>query len=451
MVKRFVIALVLVVLVVGGLVGFNRFRAQAIEQFFANMPVAPVTVSVSEAKAVTWVPVVEAIGTVRAASGVDLTVETTGIVTEVAFTSNQRVNEGDLLVRLDDAVQRANYEAGVTQAELDRQALERALELQRRGVGSNVAADTAQAAASSSAAQVAALQAVLDQKQVIAPFSGVIGIARVEVGQYVAPGTVVATLQDLDTMLVNFTVPEQDLPVLEIGQPVRMGATTADMRFEGAITGIDPKIDPASRLASIQAEITNPDGTLTPGQFVQIRVALPPEEGVIALPQTALVTSLYGDYVYAVRERQPDPAAPPAAAAAPAAGAPQGAAQPAAADAPQLVAVQVFVTPGRRSGDLVEIVSGTSPGESIVDAGQNRLSNGAVVVIDNTVAPASGNAPAVAAGSAAAAAEPAAGAAEAAGAPAAEPATESAGTTGAAATDTATAEPAGGTQDEATE
>lgn len=369
MIKRFIFAILFLAIVGGGIVGFNMFRDQAIEQFFANMPVAPLAVSTTTVEPMAWTPGIEAIGTVSAARGVDLTVETTGIVKEVSFTANQRIEEGQVLVRLDDAVQRADLEAGRTAAALDQQALERAQALRQRGVGSEVAVESARAAASTSASQVAKLEAVLDQKQLTAPFSGTIGIPRVEAGQYIAPGTAVATLQDLDTMRADFAVPEQQLGYLSIGQRVSFGLTAADMPFEGTITGIEPKVDPVSRLVSVRAEVTNPDGKLSPGQFVQVRVALERENDIIAIPQTALTTSLYGDFVYVVR--------------------PAAAKEGEAADAePTLSAVQIFVKPGRRSGGLVEITDGIAAGDQVVTAGQNRLSNGAPVKIDNTVTPA---------------------------------------------------------------
>jgi len=371
LIKRFIIAIVLLVIVVGGIVGFNMFRDQAIEQFFANMPVPPTTVSTVKVEPATWTPGIDAIGTVGAARGVDLTVETTGIVKEVLFKANEKVEEGKVLVQLDDAVQRADLAAAETQAALDQQALDRALELQKRGVGSDVAVESARAAASTSASQVTKLKAVLDQKQLRAPFSGIMGIPRVEEGQYIAPGTTVATLQDLETIRTDFAVPEQQLGLLKIGQPVSFGLTEADMPYHGSITGIEPKVDPTSRLVSVRAEVANPEGRLSPGQFLQVRVELPKEEGVIAIPQTALVTSLYGDFVFAVK---PAPAKPDAPAPAP--------------DAPpSLIASQIFVKPGRRSDGRVEITSGVAAGDEIVTAGQNRLANGAPVVIDNSVNP----------------------------------------------------------------
>lgn len=381
MIKRFLIALVLLVLVVGGIVGFNMFRDNAIQQFFANMPVASSPVSTVKVEPVRWTPGIQAIGTVSASRGVDLTVETSGIVKEIRFDSNQRVEEGALLVQLDDTQQQADLSAQSAQAALDRQNLDRALELQKRGVGSETTVEQAQAAATASAAQVTKLEAVLEQKQLTAPFAGTMGIPRIDLGQYLTPGTTVATLQNLDVMRADFSIPEQSLDLVRIGQPVRFGVTEADMPFTGSITGIEPKVDPSTRLVLIRAEISNPDAKLAPGQFVQVRVDLPEEDNVIAVPQTAVVTSLYGDFVYAVR-----PAKPAAATGTTAA---EGETRPATGTdpAPGLVAQQVFVKLGRRSDGRVEILDGLKQGDEIVTAGQNRLSNGRSVVIDNTVQP----------------------------------------------------------------
>lgn len=345
-----------------------------------------VTVSTVKVEPMTWTPGIDAIGTVGAARGVDLTVETTGIVKEIFFEANKRVGDNEVLVQLDDAVQRADLEAARTQARLDKQAFDRAVELQKRGVGSEVTTDSARAAAETSASQVVKLQAVLDQKQLKAPYSGTMGIPRIELGQYVQPGTVVATLQDLETMRADFSIPEQQLSQLKIGQPVAFGASADDLAFKGSIKGIEPKVDPSSRLVSVRAEIVNPDGKLSPGQFVQVRVELPTEDGVIAIPDTALVSSLYGDFVFVVKPAQPaqtQPATPPAQGAAAAA---EGDAAPAEA-APALAVSQVFVKTGRRSEGAIEIVQGIAAGDEVVTAGQNRLSNNTPVRVDNTLTP----------------------------------------------------------------
>ena len=410
MIKRFIIAFILLVLVCGGIVGFNLFRDNAMQQFFATMKPPAATVSTMIVKPTEWTPGVEAIGTVSAVRGVDLTVETAGIVKDILFHANQKVEAKAVLLQLDDAVERADLAAEKAQAALVETALTRAIELQRRGVGADVTLDTARATASATAAQVTKMQAVLEQKQLTAPFGGTVGIPRVDLGQYLAPGTAVVTLQDLDTMRVDFSIPEQQLPLLKIGQTVRLGIGGDDLPFAGTVRGIDPKIDPASRLVTIRAEVANPEGKLTPGQFVQVRVELPEENNVVTVPQTALTSSLYGDFVFVVRPAKPaaaNGAAPAAAAkpeekpatdtAKPAAEAPAAkpeekpAANPAEPTAeeqkPQLVLAQVFVKPGRRNAGLVEILEGIAPGDEVVTAGQNRLSNGMSVAVDNTIDP----------------------------------------------------------------
>lgn len=364
MFKRLIIAVILLAVVGGGLVGFNIFRDRMIADFFANMPVEPVTVSTVEAEPVTWQPTITTIGTAYASDGVALSVEAAGIVREILFSSNQTVEEGQVLLRLDDTVQRADLFAAETQLELETTQLRRSTELQSRGVAASATLEQSQAAARAAEAEVERARALLDQRRLTAPFSGTIGLPRVELGEYLQPGTVVATLQDLDRMRVDFSLPEQQLGQVAIGQKIRVRADGIEGEFPGEITGIDPRVDPTSRLVAVRATI-EAAGALTPGQFVRIEIELPEEDGIIALPQTAVMTSLYGDYVYAVRQSEDDP--------------------------DQLVARQVFVELGRRSNGLIEIRGGVAPGDVIVSAGQNRLSNGVPVVIDNSVNPPADN------------------------------------------------------------
>jgi membrane fusion protein (multidrug efflux system) len=183
-------------------------------------------------------------------------------------------------------------------------------------------------------------------------------------------------------MRVDFTIREQELPSLKIGQPVRAGLRIDELNFTGQIVGIDPKIDPDSRMVSVRAQIENVDGTLLPGQFVRIEVVLPVEKGVVVVPQTSVVNSLYGDYVYIVAKdpkAAPSPADPP-----PADGVAAQDQEAAPAENEHLIARQAFVKTGRRSGGIVEIVSGLTPGQQVISAGQNKLSNGIGVTVDNT-------------------------------------------------------------------
>lgn len=375
------VLLLLVLAIAGGLIWFNLlFKPEMIKNIFANMKQPAQTVSTVTVKPTKWDPYIEALGTVNASEGVNLTVQVAGVVKNINFKANQKVKEGGVLVQLDDNIEQADLASAQADAALKDINFQRAQTLRTQGVGAVQAVDTTRAEAESAQATVAKLQATLDQKRLVAPFSGTMGIPRIDVGQYLSPGDVVATLQNLDTMRVDFTVPEQSLAKLKIGQAVSVNLSEDNAMFNGKITGIDPKIDPSTRLVSVRAEVVNPDRKLTPGQFVQVRVKLPEENNIIALPQTSVITSLYGDYVYAVRQETPKPKE----------GQPEAKPAPDAKPAdnkPVPTLAQVFVKLGRQSEGRVEVTSGLKDGDVIVDAGQNRLNAGMHVVVDNTVNP----------------------------------------------------------------
>lgn len=356
MIKRLLIAIVLLAAVGGGLVWFNFFRDQMIADFFADMPEQSFPVTSVEVQPVNWQPTISAIGTVYAARGVDLTVEAAGIVREINFEPNEQVEQGNVLVRLDSDVQNADLEAARTQLEQEELALERTRGLQQRGVATSVSLEGAQAAFQAAQAQMARASALADQRRLAAPFSGTIGLPRIDIGQYISPGTSIATLQDLDTMRVDFSLPELRLPQIAIGQRLSVRVSGVEGSFDGEIVGIDPRVDPSSRLVAVRGTIENSDGRLTPGQFVRIEIVLPEEEGVVALPQTSVISSLYGDFVYVVR--------------------------PTEGNEERLEARQIFVQAGRRSNELVE-VSGIEEGDRVVTVGQNRLSNGTAVTLSD--------------------------------------------------------------------
>ncbi|WP_164738130.1 efflux RND transporter periplasmic adaptor subunit [Frigidibacter oleivorans] len=361
MVKRIIIAIILLGVVVGGIVGFNLFRDKMIAQYFAGMTPPPVVVSVSEATPITWTPGIEAVGTARAAQGVDLSVEASGVVREVLFEPNQQIEQGQQLVQIDDRSEQADLAAAIAARDLSETELSRTRALEARGVSTADTLDTAEASAVEARAQVERINAALDQKRAVAPFSGTVGIPQIEAGEYVTPGTIYATLQDISRMRVDFALTEQDAAMVRIGTPVTVSSEVGDVTAQGRITGIEPQVDPASRLVDMRAEVDNPGAALTPGQFLRVRVQLPAEEGVIALPQTAVTSNLYGNSVWIVRD-------------------------PTAEDEPMRVE-QVFVRLGRRSDDLIEIAEGVEAGDRVVNAGQNRLSGNAAVTIDNSVAP----------------------------------------------------------------
>ena len=306
--RRFIV--VVAVLLCGLLVWFNFFRSRMIGEFFANMQAPSVAVSATKVEPTTWKPEIRAIGTLWAIQGVDVATQVAGVVQSIEFTANQQVKQGELLVQIDDAVERADLMSAQAAVERDRTAMDRAMSLRKTGVNSAAAVEEASSALAASQSALEKIRAVLDQKAIEAPFAGTIGIPRIDVGKYLQVGDMIATLQQLDTMRVDFTVPEQLVDEMTMGQPALFGLTENDFRYQGKVIGIDPKIDPQTRLVSVRAEVANADGQLRPGQFVRVRVELPAVDNVIALPQTAVVTSLYGDYVYLVA-----PADAPAAAA----------------------------------------------------------------------------------------------------------------------------------------
>ncbi|QFU15309.1 efflux RND transporter periplasmic adaptor subunit [Microvirga thermotolerans] len=362
--KRRIVVTLVFILAIGlcaGLVWFNFFKDKMIKDFFANMKAPPQVVSSAKVESKTWTPAVSAIGTARAANGVELSFETPGIVKEIKFKANQNIRKGEVLVQLDDTVERADLtdvQAAVKVAESN---FERAKTLSSRGYGTEANFDQASAALAAARSRLARLEATIEQKALKAPFSGVIGIPRIDIGQYLQPGTVIASFQDLSTMKVDFTVPEQEASKIRLGQEVRVGVADNDLRFTGQITGKDPRVDPKTRLVSVQATVDiEKDGSVLPGQFLHVEAILPPEPNVITIPQTAVITSLYGDYVYTVEPEEKD-------------------------GQKVDVAKQVFVKTGRRRGGVVEIMSGLQPGQQVVASGQNKLQAGATVKINNTI------------------------------------------------------------------
>lgn len=364
--RRIVVFLVFVLalLLCAAIIGFNFMRDRGIAAFFAKMQPPPQTVSAVDVATREWTPGIVAIGTARAVNGVELAVQIGGLIKEVRFKANQSVTAGEVMVQIDDAIERADLTDVRAVVALNETTAGRARELTQRGVGTQAAQDQAVAQLATARSRLARTTAIIDQKALKAPFTGVIGIPRVDVGQYVQPGTVVATLQDLRSTKVDFSLPEQQAALVNVGQPVRFGLAEGELPFAGKVTGVDPRVDPQTRLVAIQASLDdNREGQIRPGRFLHVRIDLPREPNVLTVPQTAVVTSLYGDYVYVVNEDK-------------------------TAGEPRLLARQAFVKIGRREGSEAEIVSGLAAGQKVVASGQNKLQQGTVLKIDNAYDPA---------------------------------------------------------------
>src|SRR5436190_15664524 len=313
----FVLGLVLAIC--GGLIWFNFFRDKMIAQFFAHFPVPTITVSTVEVSPQKWTPGIDAVGTVSAVQGVEVAGQVAGVVKAVNFKGNDKVAAGAVLIQIDESLDRAGLAAAESTVAVNQDALDRTQQLFKRNVATSADLQAAQNKLALAQGVTEQINARVAQKAIMAPFAGVTGIPKVVVGQYIEAGKPVATLQDLSRMRVDFTIPEQQLADLWMDEPLSLGLSEGHLDYKGTITGIDPKIDPQSRLVAVRAVVDNANGELRPGQFARVRAHLHEEPSVIALPQTAVVMSLYGNYVYGVVEAPPPPP-PPAGAGQPAAG-----------------------------------------------------------------------------------------------------------------------------------
>ncbi|MGM3387554.1 efflux RND transporter periplasmic adaptor subunit [Stutzerimonas stutzeri] len=364
----FMLGAVIVVVLILAALKFNTIYTQ-IQQFQAPKP--PIAVEVREARREPWQRRLPAIGTLTASQGIDLTVEIAGTVSDVQFRSGEKIEKGQPVVLLDSEIERASLAAAQADLHLAKVEFERASSLVDRQAISRSEFDRLNAEAQKAAATVEQLKASLAKKRILAPFSGTIGIRQVDVGDFVAAGTPLATLQDLSTLFVDFYLAEQQVPLLALDQPihVRVAAFPGE-HFEGRIVAINPKVEITTRNVQVRAELANPGERLLPGMFADLEVLLPEQAPQVVVPETAITYTLYGNSVLLVKESQP----------------PEGEASAATAEAdePYLVVERRFVRTGdRRDGEVV-ILEGLEAGEQVVVAGQLKLDNGAHVAIAET-------------------------------------------------------------------
>jgi len=366
MIKRMIIMLIAVGLLAAGFVFFHFFKAEKIGQVMAAIAAAPMTVSTTTAGYQDWQPQLEAVGTVRAVKGADLSLEVSGIVDSINFESGDDVPAGALLLRLRSADDIAKLQSLQASAELAQVTYTRdQKQFQVRAV-SQATLDADVANLKSYRAQVAEQQAVVDKKTLKAPFAGHLGIRLVDLGQYLNAGTTVVTLQALDPIYVDFYLPQQALDKLKVGQPLKAKVDTyAGETFDGEISALNPKVDPSTRNVQVRGTFRNPDHKLLPGMYATVDIVVGAPQRYITLPQTAITFSSYGDTVYLVDNKG------------------QG-----AGGRPQLVARQTFVTVGSTRGDQIAVLSGVKEGDVVVSAGQVKLRNGVAVAVNNTVQPA---------------------------------------------------------------
>jgi membrane fusion protein, multidrug efflux system len=371
MTKRMVLMLVLAGALFGAIFGWKAFVAHMTTKFLSSQGVPPQTVSTTAAGYMQWQSAVSAVGTLRAENGADLAPQVVGVIAAIHFASGQEVKAGAPLVQLDNASDLALLESLKASEQLAETNYRRDLQQLKRNFISQAAVDTDTANLRIAKARVAEQQALVEKKLVRAPFAGRLGIRVVDVGQYVAAGTKLVTLQSLDPILVDFSVPQQQAGQVAPGQKVVLSTDALPgERFEGSVSAIDAKVDPATRNVLVRASLANPGRKLLPGMYAKIEIRLAAAQRHLTLPQTAITFNPYGDTVFVVEEQGKGPDGKP-----------------------RLVANQRFVTVGPKRGDQIAVLSGVKEGETVVTAGQLKLRNGTVVLVNNSVQPADQAAP----------------------------------------------------------
>jgi membrane fusion protein, multidrug efflux system len=370
MMKRMLLMLVVMTVIIAGL-GFVKFQQiqTAIAQGASFQP-PPEAVTTIVAEQVEWPDTLSAIGSVAAVQGVMVSADLSGTVDRVAFDSGRAVRQGEVLVELDTRQERAQLAAAEAQRDLARTNFDRMQGLLKDHVISRAEYDSATADDKQTEARAGEIRAAIQRKRITAPFSGILGIRQVNVGQYLSSGDPIVQLQSLDPIYVNFDVPQQATSLMRNGREVRI--TTDDLEgveFRGRITAIDSVVNSETRNIQVQATLANPKGQLRPGMFVQTEVVLGGGRSVLALPATAINYAPYGDSVFVVGDLK----------------GPNG-------ESYRGVRQQFVKVEGAR-GDQIGVISGVKPGDEVVTSGVFKLRNAAAVLVNNTVQPGNNPAP----------------------------------------------------------
>jgi membrane fusion protein (multidrug efflux system) len=364
MLKRMFFMLAVVIIIIAGL-GFVKYRqiqtAIAQGSSFAPPPDAVTTVV---AKSETWPSTLNVIGTTAAIQGVTVSADLPGAVDKIHFESGQAVHAGDILVELDIRQERAQLAAAESDRDLAHINSDRDQQLVKEGVVARNQYDNSSAQQKSTEAKVGEIRAAIDRKTIKAPFSGILGIRQINLGQYLAAGQAIVSLQALNPIYVNFGVPQQQSSLVQAGRTLRLTSDDVPgVEFAGRVTAIDSVVNEATRNIQVQATLANPGGKLRPGMFVQVELKLGASRDVISLPASAINYAPYGDSVFVVADLKD----------------PKGKTY-------RGVRQQFVKVEGSR-GDQVAVVSGLKPGEEVVSSGVFKLRNGAAVQVNNKVQP----------------------------------------------------------------
>ena len=357
MLKRLVLVLLLLTLIFGLVFGWKYHQIQ--KAVAARQLPPPPVVAVTQVREEQWQPSLSSVGSLVAVAGIDVTNEVPGKVSAIRFESGGNAEAGQVLLELDATSDRAELEGLLAAKRLTELKYNRLAKLLVDKSTSKADYDEAKALLDVAEAAAEAKRALIDKKQVRAPFAGILGIREVNLGQYLAPGSAIVPLLALDPIYVDFSLPERQLATLAVGQSVVLTVQAyPGERFAGRIAALNPGVDQGTRAVKVRAALDNPGQRLRPGMFADVRVLLPVQQGVLTLPDTAITYAPYGDTVFVVQ----------------------------AGDAGHTVQRRQVETGQTRDG-RVEILKGLSAGERVVGAGQVKLRNGMAVAIDDKPAP----------------------------------------------------------------
>ena len=361
--KRVVLVALILALVFAGIFGWKAFVNYKIHQFMAARGMPVVTVSTASARLVAWRNHIRSVGSLTAIEGVTVTAQLPGVVTAIDFHSGAPVRAGALLVQVNDEPQLAQLAYDRAQARLASTNLRRTRTLYKEKAASRAQLDSAIASFNGATARVAGDLAAIHELALRAPFSGILGIRQVNLGQYLAPGAPIVDLQSYRTLYDDFTLPQVEVPQVHVGQTIEVRVDAFPHRqFVGHVHALDATVNPATRNILVQAIVPNPTAALRPGMFGRVRLIGQHAREVIAVPAAALTYNTYGDTVYVVRH-----------------GTIKGHAH--------LIAHQQVVVVGRERHGLVAIKRGLMAGQVVVTAGQVKLRDGMPIAINNTVQP----------------------------------------------------------------
>jgi membrane fusion protein, multidrug efflux system len=360
--KRILSVILGLVILIAVLSAVKAMQIQAMIAQGENAVPPPETVTTAVARAESWETVLTAVGSLTAVQGVTVAAELPGKVVHIAFEPGAMVKKGDLLIRQDTSSEEAQLPGAVAQADLTRIVLARDARMLAEQIISQAKYDTAVADYEQATSQANNIRATIGKKTIRAPFSGRVGIRQVNLGQMLREGDPIVTLQSLDPIHVNFTLPQQELARLRPGLPVRVTCDClSDQTIDGRITAVNPLVDAETRNVQLQATVANRAETLRPGMFVNVAVGLPVRQKVLAIPATAVLYAPYGDSVFVVDDDKEGKGGK--------------------------TLRQQFVRLGEKRGDFVAVTDGLEEGESVVSTGVFKLRNGQAVVVDNRLAP----------------------------------------------------------------